>query len=160
MRKLCLVILGMVLAVGCCKKEGQEAGKEEARPAVKLGQALVGADAVAVEELLKNPAAYQGKIVRVSGEVLDYCHHQRAWFGVSTADKISMVRVFAAPRFEAPADCKGKVAVAEGKVDLITISPEEARHFGKEHKFLTAEQVASGQPVQLPIVRAFGAEFR
>lgn len=126
----------------------------------KLGMALAGADAVSVEDLLKDPAAYAGKTVRVSGKVDDFCHHQRAWFAITAASGKGMVRVFTVPRFKVPADCLGKQAVAEGKVDLITIEPERAKHFGKDHKFLQGVEVKPGEAVTRPVLRAFGAEFR
>jgi hypothetical protein len=160
-----------VFALACEKKaENPEEPAKAAEPAepappaapaeVKLGMALAGAEEVPVEDLLKNPAAFEGKTVRVSGEVKDFCHHRRAWFGVSTKDGQQMVRVFAAPRFQAPADCKGKTVVAEGKVELITIKPEDAQHYAKEHKFLSKEEIESGKPITRPLIRAFGAEFK
>jgi hypothetical protein len=71
-----------------------------------------------------------------------------------------VVRVMAAPRFEAPADCKEKLAVAEGKVNLQTLSEEQAQYYMKEHKFIDPATVKPGQPVQLPVIEAFGAEFQ
>jgi hypothetical protein len=161
MKKLLVFILA--LAVLGCEKKTEKPEEPPAPPAAKvekLGMALAGAEEVAVLDLLKNPAAYDGKTIRVSGQVKDWCHHRRAWFGVSSADGQYTVRVFSAPRFQAPKDCLGKQAVAEGKVELITLNAEAAKHYAESHKFLSEEEVKSGIPIQRPLIRAFGAEFK
>ena len=168
MKKLIAVWLALALFTFACEKKAEkpeepakaaEPAPPPAAEAVKLGKALAGAEQVAVADLLKDPAAWEGKIGRVTGEVKDFCHHRRAWFGVSTKDGTGMLRVFTAPRFQAPVDCKGKTVTAEGKVEVITIEPEAAQHYAKEHKFLTKEEVESGKPMKRPLIRAFGAEF-
>jgi hypothetical protein len=156
MHKLLSICMALALLAPACRKETEEPAEPEA---VKLGMALAGAEQVAVADLLKDPAAYEGKTVRVSGQVKDFCHHRRAWFGVSTRDGRQMIRVFAAPRFKAPADCKGRTVAAEGKVELVTLNPDDAQHYAREHKFLTKEEIESGKPVKRPLIRAFGAEF-
>ncbi|MBW2524617.1 MAG: DUF4920 domain-containing protein [Deltaproteobacteria bacterium] len=126
----------------------------------KLGARLVLSEQTAVADLMRDPKAYEGKTVRVSGEVEDFCHHRRTWFAVSAPDGKGMVRVFAAPKFRAPADCKGKTAVAEGTVEVREIPAEQIEHFGKEHKFLQGVEIEEGKPVLRPVIRALGAEFR
>ena len=163
MKKLLVFILALAV-LGCEKKT--EKTEEPAKPAApeakieKIGKALAGAEEVAVLDLLKNPDAYDGKTIRVSGKVHDFCHHRRAWFGVSSADGQYMVRVFTAPRFQAPADCVGKHAVAEGKVELITLKPEDAKHYAESHKFLSEKELEAGKPIKRPLIRAFGAELK
>jgi hypothetical protein len=163
MKKLLVFILALAV-LGCEKKAEEPAKPAEPAPAKqqveKLGMALAGAEEVAVLDLLKNPTAYDGKTIRISGKVKDWCHHRRAWFGVSSADGQYMVRVFSAPRFQAPADCMDKHAVAEGKVELITLNAEAAKHYAESHKFLSKEEVESGIPIKRPLIRAFGAEFK
>jgi hypothetical protein len=174
-----IVTLSAALCLTACNKKEEEASKAEPDKAavakddavkapvapeapklVKLGKDLAGAEEVAVADLLKDPKAYEGKTVRVAGEVEDFCHHKRAWFGVTAKEGKGMIRVFTMPRFEVPMDCKGKQAVAEGKVEVITIDPEQVEHYGKEHKFLAGVTVKEGEPVLRPIVRAFGAELK
>ena len=168
MKKLIAVWLALALFAFACEKKAEkpeepakaaEPAAPPAAEAVKLGKALAGAEEVVVMDLLKNPTAYEGKIIRVSGKVKDWCHHKRAWFGVSSADGQYMVRVFSAPRFQAPMDCVGKQVVAEGKVELITLNAEAAQHYAESHKFLSKEELESGKPIHRPLIRAFGAEF-
>jgi hypothetical protein len=165
MKSLIAALLALALLAPACEKktentQGAAPPAKQAPEEVKLGMALAGAEQVAVADLLKDPAAYEGKTVRVSGQIKDFCSHRRAWFGVSTKDGRQMIRVFAAPRFTAPADCKGKTVVAEGKVELITLKPDDAQHYAKEHKFLTKEEIESGKPIRRPLIRAFGAVFK
>jgi hypothetical protein len=127
---------------------------------VRVGQPLAGADAVSVEALVRDPKAFEGKIVRVSGKVEDWCRHAKGWFAVSSADGRQMVRVIAAPRFTAPDGTLGKFAVAEGKVEVVTLSEEQVQYYAKEHKFLNGVAVEPGKPVYQPIVQAFGAELQ
>jgi len=159
-----LLLLLLLVAGGCDKSadkpvDHQKAAPQPATQSLVLGKALAGAEPVSVADLLANPHVYDGKTVRLAGKIEDFCHHKRAWFGISAKPGAGMVRVFCAPRFQAPADCLGKQAVAEGKVELNTIPAEQVAYYGKEHKFLAGVKVEPGQPVVLPIVRAFGAEI-
>jgi hypothetical protein len=154
-----------ILALPACEKKAEpcdEPAPDTSAKEIKktlLGKPLAGAEEVAVKDLLKDPKAYQDKLVRVSGLIEDFCHHRKAWFGVSAKEGKGMVRVFTVPRFEAPSDCKGKQATAEGKVEIIEISPEQAKHYTEGHKFLAGVTVEEGKPVLRPIIRAYGAEL-
>jgi ABC-type amino acid transport substrate-binding protein len=145
----------VVLASGCKAQPARQA----AGPVEKLGQTLAGAPEVAAEDLLKDPSSFEGKIVRVSGKVEDFCVHKRAWFAVQGKEGAPMVRVFTTPRFQVPADAKGKRAIAEGRVEVIVLDPAQAEYYLKEHKFLANLDRKPNESVRLPIVRAFGVEF-
>ena len=162
-----LLAFTLLLAPGC-DQPGSAANTPAAAaaPAAKppdgvqrLGDPLTSAPRVDVEDLFARAEEYKGKRVRVEGVVKDYCHHKRTWFGVTPKGGETMVRVFARPKFEAPAACKGKRVVAEGVVELIEIPPDRVAHYAKEHSFITAEDVASGKPLHQPIIRGTGAEF-
>ena len=166
--KFSTIALACLLVLGCDKKCDEKAEQPKAqaptKPApqpekVKLGKGLAGAEAVTVKALLADPDKYKDKIVRVEGKVEDYCHHKKAWFSVTAKEGKGMVRVFTLPRFGVPHDCVGKQAAAEGKVEIIEIDPEHAKHYSKDHKFLAGVKVEEGKPVRRPIVRAFGAEM-
>lgn len=167
-----LGLWALTVALGCESgpSPGQGSGEkpspqaDQARPSdqavEKLGVRLVMSEQTSVADLLAHPKKYEGKTVRVAGEVEDFCHHRRAWFAISADDGEGMIRVFAVPKFRAPADCKGKHAVAEGKVEVRTLTPEQVEHFGKEHVFLKGVKVEEGKPVYRPVIMALGAEFR
>jgi hypothetical protein len=166
-------LAAVLLAGGCmCKECGQKAetgGKAtgdkikipptQQGQVTKLGRALTGAQEVTVEDLLKNPEGYKDKTVRVSGKVDDLCKHRGAWFAVSSRDGKKMVRVMTMPAFQVSPDNLGKDAVAEGKVEVITVTPEEIQHFSMNHKFI-GEVKNPGASISLPVIRAFGAELK
>jgi hypothetical protein len=156
------LILWLVLPGLACNKDTDSsatAPKPEAPKLEKLGADLAGAPEVKVEDLLKDPAAYEGKIVRVSGVVKDMCTHRRAWFGVDAADGSGILQVFAVPRFQAPQNAIGRKVVTEGKVELATLTEEQAQYYVKGHKFIKPEQLKPGQGLTIANLRAFGAEF-
>ncbi|MBN2493327.1 MAG: hypothetical protein JXR96_01945 [Deltaproteobacteria bacterium] len=136
-----------------------------ARPApagpldVELGEPLQGAARVSVEALLDDPAAWEGKRVRVEGEVRDMCFHRRGWFGVASADGQKVIRVMTAPRFQVPAGAIGARAEAEGKVKVITLPASEIAHYKKVHKFVSEKELASEGPIRQAVIVAAGAEF-
>ena len=109
-------------------------------------------------QLLADPATWNGKVVRVTGDIAAMCHHRRGWFSVAAADKSgNQVRVLTRPNFLVPEGSIGKRGVAEGTVGLIEVAPGMARHLQKEHKLGLSEDVA--KPVPQVVIRATGAEF-
>ncbi len=155
-------VLGLVAGMSAsgCNRSAQQQSPAPAGKVEKLGQTLAGAPEVALEELFKNPSSFEGKIIRVSGKVEDFCVHKRAWFAVNHKQGVPLVRVFTAPRFLVPTDAKGKKAVAEGRVEVIVLPPDQVDYYAKEHQFLANVDIKPGESVRLPIVRAFGAEFQ
>ena len=122
------------------------------------GMALAGAEAVTVAALLADPEAYAGKTVKVSGNVSAMCKHKRAWFAVVGDDQSgNHVRVFTAPNFLVPHESIGKSAVAEGRVEVIEVPVDRARHLAEKHKLSEPEDIKA--PVKRVLIRATGADF-
>jgi hypothetical protein len=127
----------------------------------KLGQELTGAKKVSVAQLQQDPEAWAGKTVRLEGEVTDMCVHRRGWFGIAGADGKKVVRVLTSRAgFRVPVGAVGCTAKAEGRVKVVTLDPKELAHYRKVHKFVSDEEIASGESVRQPVVLATGAEFR
>jgi len=111
-----------------------------------IGQDLQVPDSqtVAVKDVLADPAAFEGKTIRLAGKVHEVCQHKGCWVTL-TDDGEKTVRVqFACPaegRF-VPADATGRRAVVEGKLEMIEISEETARHH-KEEAGGTPEEIAA-----------------
>lgn len=126
----------------------------------KLGQELTGAEKVTVAQLQQDPQTWAGKTVRLEGRVTDMCVHRRGWFGIAGADGKKVVRVLTSRAgFLVPAGAVGCTAKAEGRVQVIELDPEELAHYRKVHKFVSDEEIASGESVRQPVVLATGAEF-
>ena len=171
----CWVLAGLLLAAGCRSTECSHGGlcSESAGPAedqgsihtvdgrtlVRLGAPLAGAEAVSVEALIADPAKYRDKMVRVAGPVEDMCRHRRGWFAVTGTDGKTMVRIQVLPGFQVPENSMGMRAVAEGRVEVRTLSPEDVKHFSADHRFLGSVKDRKG-PVAIPLIVATGAELQ
>ena len=164
-------------ALPACQNKGQDrepaahehanADHEAAPPAPaagpldeRLGRALAGAQLVAVEDLQKDPGVWEGKTIRLEGQVTDMCFHRRDWFGVASADGAKVIRVITGQSgFLVPAGAVGSQARAEGKVEVVTLDPKEIAHYKKIHKFISDEELKSGGSIRQPVLIASGAEF-
>ena len=144
-------------------------GEEEMAPAldpelanapldVKEGE-LTGIEKVDVNELLANPDKYNGKTVAVAGKIVDMCTHRHGWFGIESADGSRVIRIKTLPKFAVPVNAVGSQGVAEGTIEIATYTPEQAKHFIEDHKFITAEEAASGKDVVQAVMVANGASF-
>lgn len=113
---------------------------------------------VSVAQLMSQPDAYAGKKVRIRGNVSAMCHHKRGWFAVVGDDQSGQfVRVLTAPAFLVPAGSIGKLAEAEGTVEVIEVAADHAKHIAGEHKLGDPEAITAN--VKQVVIRASGADF-
>lgn len=152
----------------CPSGEAEQAGHEcppgeAAAPAAAptgptaLGAALTDVAVVSLADLMANPDAYKDKVVRVEGEVIGMCHHKRDWFAVTDTEQKNQVRVITGHAFLVPTGSVGRKARAEGTVEVVEISAEQARHFAKDHK--VGQAIEGDQPIKRVVIRVNGAEF-
>src|SRR5690606_11261178 len=107
MRRLHLCLLGVLVSASACDKpsssaaqpaadqpaasQAQAGAQAEAKPEGKAvaaaqpegklyGEALEGEQAVTIEQVMDDPQAYDGKLVRVQGMVTDVCTMRGCWF--------------------------------------------------------------------------------
>lgn len=89
-----------------------------------------------ISAILKDPHAYHGKKVQVEGTIVEVCEERGCWV------KIASDKEFESIRFKVedgvitfPLDAKGKLAVAEGVVQVNMLTKEQAIAQAKEmHK--------------------------
>lgn len=154
----------------CEKKEGEvchhpESAKSGAASSegdvVLRGEKLKGAPAVALAELLKNPAQYNGKTVAVSdATVRRACEKKGCWMELASAatDKGPGVRVtFKDYGFFVPLDSAGRKAKVEGVVKVASLSEATAKHY--EAEGATVPRGADGKPSEIQL-EATGVELR
>ncbi|MFT3786211.1 MAG: DUF4920 domain-containing protein [Tepidisphaeraceae bacterium] len=92
-------------------------------------------DTVALETLLANPDAYNGKTVRVVGKVSQVCRKKGCWltFGnKANADAIFVKFTDPAEGFLVPVEAMGHEVVAEGNFKVGKVSEEFAKHLAEE----------------------------
>ena len=96
---------------------------------------LADAQAVPVAKVLANPAAYEGKYVRIVGDVNKVCTRKGCWLEMADAQSNKPLFV----KFTCPVDGRlipmaavGKPVVVEGTVMVKEISEADARHLKEE----------------------------
>ncbi|MCA9648657.1 MAG: DUF4920 domain-containing protein [Myxococcales bacterium] len=115
--------------------EGEVAAKTEAEApqGKQYGAPLTGAPTVTIEQVMDDPKAYEGKLVRVEGMVTDVCTMRGCWFEMA-GERPGMKMRFKVQDGDMvfPPSAKGKKAVAEGMVTVKTLTLEETQQF-EEH---------------------------
>lgn len=119
-------------------------------------------ETTSVAKIMANPDAYVGKTVRIEGKVTDVCPMKGCWMELEEKDGANRMRV----RVEDgvivfPVDAKGKSAVAEGKLEAISMNRDQyvgwLQHLAEEQgKTFDAATVGEG-PFRIFELRATGA---
>jgi len=134
----------------------------DAKPAsgwtLTRGEALKGAPAVKLAELLAKPQGHDGKTVRVEGQVRKACQKKGCWMELAEGAKGAGVRVtFKDYGFFVPLDSAGSSARVEGVVKVSELSEDMAKHYEAEGAIVP--RGADGKPREVQLV-ATGVELR
>ena len=124
------------------------------------GEALKGAPAVKLGELLAKPQEHSGKTVLLEGQVRKACEKKGCWMELATAAdaKGPGVRVtFKDYGFFVPLDSAGSQARVEGVVKVSELSEDRAKHYESEGAIVP--RGADGKPREVQLV-ASGVELR
>ncbi|WP_375771442.1 DUF4920 domain-containing protein [Archangium gephyra] len=122
------------------------------------GEALKGAPAVKLSELLAKPQAHEGKTVRVEGQVRKACEKKGCWMELAEGAKGAGVRVtFKDYGFFVPLDAAGSSARVEGVVKVTELSESMAKHY--EAEGAQVPRGTDGKPREVQLV-ATGVELR
>lgn len=128
-RNLFVIVVGLGLAIGCqsSRSTGAQFG-EQAR--------LSDTDTLPLATVMKSPEKYDGKYIRVSGEVVEICAKKGCWINMQEpgSDKLLFVK-FTCPidgERLIPMEAVGKTAIVEGTLVIGKFTEEEARHYAKD----------------------------
>ena len=92
--------------------------------------------ATPVSQILAKPADYLGKVVKVQGLVVDVCASRGCWLELGGDKGFETIRVKVQDGVIVfPRSARGKKAFAQGKLEMISMTAEEARRF-REHQAL------------------------
>jgi hypothetical protein len=145
-----LVVLGLLALLGCTPAPAPEPAASEApKPAEKPAEAmpapvssspeLFGAPfaaqvpAIALGDLIKDPAPYNGQIIETRGKVSQVCQAAGCWMELSDAGSGERVRTpMAGHAFFLPKTVVGKEARVQGRVELIALSDAMKKHLEAE----------------------------
>ena len=155
-----VVLCGWLLALGACATdeaevpsvETDEVAREDVPQAAGTNMAmghdrqdvghfggdftLTGSEPVAT--LIADPAPYDGKTVRVVGEITSVCQKKGCWMVLRGDDGQTMRITMKDHGFAVDMNAAGQVAHAEGIVTVKDVDPDTVAHFKSE----TAEGVA------------------
>lgn len=96
----------------------------------RYGEGITGATQVSVADLVADPAAYDGRKVRVEGVVTDVCPKRGCWMNIGAPDGYEEVTFKVTDGvIVVPMSAKGKHTVAEGVVRKIELSLERTREY-------------------------------
>lgn len=116
------------------KKEDPFAGpKLDEKTFTHYGEGAHAGKALTVAEVLKDPSAYDGKQIRVTGNIASVCQKKGCWMRVGAADSDIFVR-FKDYGFFMPLDSAGKEIVFEGVFKVSEISVEQQKHYLEDAK--------------------------
>ena len=119
-----------------------------AAPDEKLGAGVSLKESTSIADVVKNPEAYVGKIIRVDGTATAVCQHMGCWMAVSESDKADAPTV----RLKVedgvivfPVSAKGKAVSAQGTFERIAASDAEGKEAASEHAKHQAKATATYQ---------------
>lgn len=107
----------------------------------KFGKKVTLKEKTKISDILANPEKYNGKKVLVEGPITDVCKKRGCWIRLGS-DKEFQTMTFKVEDgvIVFPMDVKGKTALAEGVVSVVTTSVEDQIAEGKKHAKETGEE--------------------
>lgn len=135
-------LCGFALLAGCAKKSTEPAAHATKSSHTAVAGATFGeplkltdADAVPVAKVLADPAAYNGRFIRVTGNVSEVCKAKGCWMRLGeTGGGEALFVKFTCP-IEGrliPMDAIGHKAIVEGTLEVTEISEAQARHLAED----------------------------
>lgn len=126
---------------------------DTAKGAQTYGAGVEGIDTVSISDISADPAAFDGKTVKVEGMITDVCAKRGCWFEMAGNAPGEKARFKVADgEMVFPMTSKGKKAVAQGKIVAQKLSLEDTRameeHYATEsgRKF-DPETITEGKTV-------------
>ena len=119
-------------------------------------------DTTPLTTLMANPAAYEGKTVRIDGTVTAVCEHMGCWMSFAPTD-VPQGATFLVKVDDGvivfPVTAKGRRASAQGVIQRVPGNPE-AQEAANEHARHAAGAAPAGTPAPAPVawqLKATGA---
>jgi hypothetical protein len=102
---------------------------------VKLGKPLTLNHQTSLEKIYSTPEKFTGKLVQVKGRVTEVCQMMGCWMALVEGERSIRIKV-ADGVIEFPKDAAGKVARAEGRLEKLELTRDQAvaraRHEAEE----------------------------
>lgn len=111
---------------------------------------------VAITDLLAKPEDYDGKVIKISGNITDVCQAAGCWMILS--DGTNNIRVSTLHKFFLPKDATGKT-VAEGKFKVTEETEEHAKSMNEESRNPTMKTEDIKGPQKVFMIQATGIKI-
>lgn len=111
---------------------------------------------VTIADLIAKPDEYNGKVVKLSGNITDVCQSAGCWMILS--DGTNTMRVSTLHKFFLPKDATGK-AISEGTFKVTEETEEHARMMNEESKNPTRKTEDIKEPQKVFLVQATGIKI-
>lgn len=100
----------------------------------KFGEALSAAPTLTASTVLADPAKWNDKDIKLTGQVSGVCQNKGCWMTVGTGEPgTPAVRItFQGYGFFVPKDSMGKTATVEGRFKVTTLSVAQAQHYADD----------------------------
>lgn len=133
------IVPSMVRSEDCCSTVPQALAAPATQPTnwVAYGEPMKLTDEANVDaaKVLADVKAYDGKTVRLTGEVVTVCKKKGCWLKLSSnGSPLNIFVEFTCP-IEGrliPVEAVGKPVIVEGKLTVATIDEDEARHIAED----------------------------
>lgn len=147
-----IVTVGVLVAVlflaGCAANKATFGEPAKEPPAV-----------LKVDDVMKNAAKYEGKMVRVEGYVMAVCPGSGCWMELCQCkepckhERLHVWFTFDKSTTRVPVEAVGHKAIAEGKLVMAELSVDEQRHFGEEKGMSREELNRITKPKKVPQIQ-------
>jgi hypothetical protein len=141
-------MLGLRASLACwlvvCAATGARADTPPRAPR-DFGSAPTLTEPTPLAELARAPEQFADRDVLVRGKLRDVCQHKGCWTVLQDGDAEVRVR-FLDYAFFIPTDSVGADALVQGRVEVVTLSVDEARHYASEGRGGDPESVV--EPVR------------
>ena len=111
---------------------------------------------VAITDLLAKPEDYDGKVIKISGNITDVCQSAGCWMILS--DGTNNIRVSTLHKFFLPKDATGK-AISEGKFKVTEVTEEHSKAMNEESRNPTMKTEDIKGPQKVFMIQATGIKI-
>jgi len=96
-----------------------------------FGASFSKAKTVTLAEVTANADKYNGKTVKLKGNIADVCQREGCWLVLSDGERTIRIKM-KDHKFVVPKDSGNKIAIVEGVIEKQELSEEMARHYAEE----------------------------
>lgn len=155
-KSISYLMLAAIVVISC--------GTAEKSQTATYGERLTLSDTTAISRILANPDDFVGKKVLVNGEILDVCPNRGCWIDIAGSNSDEKIRVKVDDGVIIfPVEAKGNEVLAEGEVEKLELSEEQARGWFEhlaEEKGEPFDPTTIQGPMTIYRIKGSGAEIK